>query len=110
MVEINQFGNQRTGCHCRRKLHALDELLTSLVSSIETAKEENLKEISGYRAAAHASAFLSKKYMAGGQVVPSRSELESYVAEFHRGGYCAMPPPISMKLLTSSILDFCEDR
>lgn len=90
MVENEQFGNQRTDCLRQRRLHTLDELLTSLISSIETAKKENLREISGYRAAAYASAFLGKKYMASGQAVPSRSQLESYVTEFHHGLYFVM--------------------
>lgn len=84
MEEIEQLGNQETDCRCQRKLNAL---LASALSSIETVKEENLQHIRNHQTIIYAIAFLRKKYEANGQVVPSRPQLESYIAEFNYGSH-----------------------
>jgi hypothetical protein len=82
MIEIGPLGDQKAGC---RKLDSLVEFDASSLSSIEAAKEENLKDIRDHQALIYASTFLSKKYEGSRRTVPSLPQLESYVAEFNRG-------------------------
>jgi len=93
MAETEQLGDQRADS--QRKLQ--DEI-ASFISSIEDARKKNRKEIQDHQAAIHVSAFLSKKYKASG-VVPSRSQLESYAAEFNGSCWCYAVPNV-VKLLT----------
>lgn len=95
------MGDQETGCRCLRKIDVLVELITSSLSSIGAAREENLKDIRDHQALVYASTFLSKKYEGSRQMVPSRPQLESYVAEF-RGSYYAALNVVT--LLTTRIL------
>ena len=96
------MGDQETGCRCLRKIDVLVELITSSLSSIGAAREENLKDIRDHQALVYASTFLNKKYEGSRQMVPSRPQLESYVAEFNRGSYYAALNIVT--LLTTRIL------
>jgi hypothetical protein len=89
MIESIQLGNQKTDCRCLKKVDVLVEVIASSLSSVRAAKEENLRDIHDHQALVHASAFLRKKYEENLQSVPSRSQLDSYVAEFKRGSYSA---------------------
>ena len=89
MIERKQLGTQKADCRCPRNLGVLLEVIASSLSSIKAAKEEILKDIHDHQALVYASAFLSKKYEENQQMMPSRSQLESYVAEFHHGSYYA---------------------
>ena len=88
MVEIE---NQRTDCDCQRNLNALLELTASTLSFIEIAKEENLQNMRDHQTTIHATTFLRKKYEANGQVAPSCTQLESYIAEFNQGSQYTVP-------------------
>ena len=102
------MGNQKTGCHCLRKLDILVELINSSLSSIGAAKEKNLKDIHDHQALEYASTFLIKKYEESRQTIPSRLQLESFLAEFNRGSYCAMLVTLLTRILTDLLVKIPE--
>ena len=85
MIEHTRLDNQTD--YCCMNLKGLDTLVESIALSLSSIRAANLKDIRGHQALVHASAFLGKKYEEYQQVVPSRTQLDSYVAEFNRGSF-----------------------
>jgi len=92
---VEQLGDQST-YGCSRKVAALVAPIASSLSSIEAAKEENLKDIRDHQALLYVSAFLRKKYEASRQTLLNRAQLEMHVAELNHGSYYVAPIAVTI--------------
>jgi hypothetical protein len=82
MVEIEPTCDQTISSReVKPDISELKERVTKLVSSVEDAIEENRKALDEHQAALYASNFLGKKHAAR-QMVPTLSQLKSYITEF----------------------------
>lgn len=107
---VEQLGDQKYHYGCPGKMEALVALIASSLSSIEAAKEENLKDIRDHQALLYASAFLRKKYEASQQTLPNRAQLEMHVAELNHGSYyVALIAVTSLRIYRFVGEDACDE-
>jgi hypothetical protein len=107
MEDIEKLGNLKTDRHRQRKPVAA-ELFVPLLSSVEAAKEKNLKDIRDHQVAMHASAFLRKKYEASPKMVPTCAQVELYATEFNGSYHAAFHALMSLRTLADFLATITE--